>query len=153
MQVNHIVIVFRIDPVQIDGRDDSEEYGNALQEASYEGHEQIVKLLLDKSIDVNAQGGTYGNPSTRLCIGPRTGGEAANFSNPLLSRQAAAGEAAVRIADAFTERPETLPSPSFAILFRRDPDFVDRGTLLDQTHEKCSAPASRIALVSLRGVA
>ncbi|OCK85164.1 hypothetical protein K432DRAFT_343643 [Lepidopterella palustris CBS 459.81] len=50
------------------------------------------------------------------------------------------------------ERPETPPSPSAAIPFRRDPDFVDRGTLLDQIREKCFAPASRIALVGLGGV-
>ncbi|ORY00885.1 hypothetical protein BCR34DRAFT_546658 [Clohesyomyces aquaticus] len=36
-------------------------YGNALQAASYGGHEQVVKLLLDKGADVNAQGGRYGN--------------------------------------------------------------------------------------------
>ncbi|OCK97191.1 uncharacterized protein K441DRAFT_470289, partial [Cenococcum geophilum 1.58] len=36
--------------------------------------------------------------------------------------------------------------------FRRDPDFVDRGTLLGQIREKLPAPASRIALVGLGGV-
>ncbi|KAF2629421.1 hypothetical protein BU25DRAFT_389615 [Macroventuria anomochaeta] len=44
-------------------------YGNALQAASAGGHEQIVKMLLDKGAnmlldndaDVNAQGGEYGN--------------------------------------------------------------------------------------------
>ncbi|KAF2838466.1 putative kinesin [Patellaria atrata CBS 101060] len=50
------------------------------------------------------------------------------------------------------ERPETPPSPSCNIPFCRDPDFVDRGTLLDQIHEKCSTPASRIALVGFGGV-
>ncbi|PSN58828.1 TPR-like protein [Corynespora cassiicola Philippines] len=49
-------------------------------------------------------------------------------------------------------RPETPPRPSCAIPFRRDPDFVDRRTLLNQIHEKCRAPASRIALVGLGGV-
>ncbi|KAF2475565.1 uncharacterized protein BDR25DRAFT_153780, partial [Lindgomyces ingoldianus] len=49
-------------------------------------------------------------------------------------------------------RPETPPSPPCSIPFHRDPDFVDRGTLLDQIREKCSAPASRIALVGLGGV-
>ncbi|KAF2467718.1 uncharacterized protein BDR25DRAFT_233833, partial [Lindgomyces ingoldianus] len=49
-------------------------------------------------------------------------------------------------------RPETPPAPSCAIPFRRDTDFVDRGTLLDQIREKCAAPASRIALVGLGGV-
>ncbi|PPQ87732.1 hypothetical protein CVT26_010270 [Gymnopilus dilepis] len=37
------------------------EYDNALIAASSRGHEAIVKLLLDKEADVNAQGGIYGN--------------------------------------------------------------------------------------------
>ncbi|KAF7175615.1 hypothetical protein CNMCM7691_009180 [Aspergillus felis] len=34
------------------------------------------------------------------------------------------------------ERPETPPHPVSTVPFRRDPDFVDHGTLLDQIHEK-----------------
>jgi hypothetical protein len=49
-------------------------------------------------------------------------------------------------------RPETPTRPSCCIPFRRDPDFVDRGTLLDELQEKCSAPASRVALVGFGGV-
>ena len=52
----------------------------------------------------------------------------------------------------FVERPKTPSNPSFTVPFRRDPDFVDRGTLLSQIHEKCSAPASRVALIGLGGV-
>jgi ankyrin repeat protein len=37
------------------------EYGNALQAASFGGHEAIVKVLLEKGAEVNAQGGIYGN--------------------------------------------------------------------------------------------
>ncbi|KAF2197757.1 hypothetical protein GQ43DRAFT_458302 [Delitschia confertaspora ATCC 74209] len=40
------------------------------------------------------------------------------------------------------------PSPSLSVPFRRDSDFVNHGMLLDQIHEKCSAPASRVALES-----
>ena len=36
-------------------------YGNALQAASYGGHETIAQLLVEKGADVNAQGGDYGN--------------------------------------------------------------------------------------------
>ena len=35
------------------------QHGNALQAASYGGHEKVVELLLDKGADVNAQGGAY----------------------------------------------------------------------------------------------
>ncbi|OJI99265.1 hypothetical protein ASPVEDRAFT_80884 [Aspergillus versicolor CBS 583.65] len=50
------------------------------------------------------------------------------------------------------ERSETPPNPLSTVPFRRDPDFVDRGTLLDQIDEKGSEPGSRIALVGLGGV-
>ncbi len=36
-------------------------YGNALQAASYRGHEKVMQMLLDKGADVKAQGGRYGN--------------------------------------------------------------------------------------------
>ncbi|KAJ6109292.1 hypothetical protein N7486_001526 [Penicillium sp. IBT 16267x] len=50
------------------------------------------------------------------------------------------------------ERPETPPTPLSTVPFRRDLDFVSRGTLLDQIHEKISVPGSRIALVGVGGV-
>ena len=36
-------------------------YGNALQAASFQGHEEVVKLLLNKGAKVNAQCGHFGN--------------------------------------------------------------------------------------------
>jgi ankyrin repeat protein len=33
------------------------------------GHEQVVKLLLDKGADVNAQGGRYGNALYAASLG------------------------------------------------------------------------------------
>ena len=35
-------------------------YGNALQAASYEGYEVIVKLLLENGAEVNAKGESMG---------------------------------------------------------------------------------------------
>ena len=36
-------------------------YGNALQAASYGGHDAIAKLFINKGVDVKIQGGHYGN--------------------------------------------------------------------------------------------
>jgi hypothetical protein len=36
-------------------------FGNALQAASWHGHEAVVRLLLEKGANVNAEGGCYGN--------------------------------------------------------------------------------------------
>ncbi|KAK0516318.1 hypothetical protein JMJ35_000921 [Cladonia borealis] len=48
--------------------------------------------------------------------------------------------------------PPTLPCPSLTIPFGRDPDFVDRGGIVDQLCRKCALPASRTVLVGLGGV-
>ncbi|KAJ5368856.1 P-loop containing nucleoside triphosphate hydrolase protein [Penicillium cataractarum] len=50
------------------------------------------------------------------------------------------------------ERPETSPSPLSTVPFRRDPDFIKHGTLLEQISEKTSAPGSRVAVIGLGGV-
>ncbi|KAJ4403205.1 hypothetical protein N0V85_005149 [Neurospora sp. IMI 360204] len=43
----------------------------------------------------------------------------------------------------FSERPETPPLPFADIRFSRDPDFVNRGDILDQIDQRCSEPAHR----------
>ena len=48
--------------------------------------------------------------------------------------------------------PPTRLCPSSTIPFRRDPDFVDRGAILEQLQQKCALPASRTALIGLGGV-
>ncbi|KAK4446467.1 kinesin light chain [Podospora aff. communis PSN243] len=50
------------------------------------------------------------------------------------------------------ERPETPPQPFATIPFSRDPDFVERGDILEQIDRRCSEPAARVALVGLGGV-
>ncbi|KAJ5682791.1 hypothetical protein N7462_005956 [Penicillium macrosclerotiorum] len=52
-------------------------------------------------------------------------------------------------------RPETPPAPVSTVPFTRDPDFIDRGGLLDRIQEKCfgsPVPTLRIAFVGLGGV-
>src|SRR4051812_31837462 len=51
-----------------------------------------------------------------------------------------------------SERRETPPAPFATIPFSRDPDFVNRGDILDQIDQRCSEPAARVALVGLGGV-
>ncbi|KAL9093228.1 MAG: hypothetical protein Q9159_000405 [Coniocarpon cinnabarinum] len=41
-------------------KEDSGDFGSALQTASVRGHESVVQTLLDRGADVNAQGGEYG---------------------------------------------------------------------------------------------
>ena len=36
-------------------------HGNALRAASYQGHDKVVEILIDKGANVNLQGGIYGN--------------------------------------------------------------------------------------------
>ena len=51
-----------------------------------------------------------------------------------------------------SERQETPPAPFASIPFSRDPDFVNRGDILNQIDQRCSEPAARVALVGLGGV-
>ncbi len=50
------------------------------------------------------------------------------------------------------ERAETPPQPFALFPFCPDPDFVDRGDLLDQISRKCTEPPYRVALVGFGGV-
>ncbi|KAJ5757135.1 uncharacterized protein N7511_007317 [Penicillium nucicola] len=50
------------------------------------------------------------------------------------------------------ERPETPPSPLSTVPFTQNPEFISRDNLLDQIHEKASAPGSMVALFGLGGV-
>ncbi|KAJ5781257.1 hypothetical protein N7457_006417 [Penicillium paradoxum] len=45
--------------------------------------------------------------------------------------------------------PNVDSAPLSTVPFRRDSDFVDRGTLLDEIYEKGNTPSARIALVGL----
>ena len=48
--------------------------------------------------------------------------------------------------------PPLMPRTSCNIPFRRDPDFVERGAVLDQINHKCAVPGSWTALIGLGGV-
>ncbi|KAK4083859.1 uncharacterized protein Triagg1_1521 [Trichoderma aggressivum f. europaeum] len=50
------------------------------------------------------------------------------------------------------ERRETPPQPFPLIPFSRDPDFVNRGDILERISARCLEPAGRVALVGLGGV-
>ncbi|KAK4165213.1 kinesin light chain [Cladorrhinum sp. PSN259] len=47
---------------------------------------------------------------------------------------------------------QTPPQPCANIPFSRDPDYVNRGDILDQIDQRFSKPAARVALVGLGGV-
>ena len=48
--------------------------------------------------------------------------------------------------------PQEPPKLTSTVPFRHELDFVDRGDLLARIDERCSQPASRVALVGLGGV-
>jgi len=50
------------------------------------------------------------------------------------------------------ERVETPPTPLSTVPFRRDLDYVQRGSLFDKITSKLASPAARVALVGLGGV-
>jgi len=51
-----------------------------------------------------------------------------------------------------SERPETPSLPFSNVPFPRDPDFVKRGSLSDEIHDRLSTPGARLALYGLSGV-
>jgi hypothetical protein len=50
------------------------------------------------------------------------------------------------------EPPETPPNPLSTVPFRHDPDYIQRGSLVEEIDSKLSRPAARVALVGLGGV-
>ncbi|CAG8135882.1 unnamed protein product [Penicillium salamii] len=48
--------------------------------------------------------------------------------------------------------PETPPEPCSTVPFGRDPDFVPRGSILEDIEDRCSSSTTLIALVGLGGV-
>jgi hypothetical protein len=96
---------------------------------------------------------TFTGPRNQgLQVGHNSGSIETHFHAPGKCPPAFAVTNAALITLLDAERPETPPRPSCFVPFRRDEDFIDRGTLLDQISERCSAPASRVALVGLGGV-
>ena len=68
------------------------------------------------------------------------------------TRHVDTGDCVLEALSKLSVTPPTLPCPSSNIPFQRDPDFVDCGAIVDQLHQKCALPASRMALVGLGGV-
>ena len=68
------------------------------------------------------------------------------------TRQVDTGDRILEALSKLSVTPPTLPCPSSTIPFWRDPDFVDRGAIVDQLHRKCTLPASWTVLVGLGGV-
>lgn len=63
-----------------------------------------------------------------------------------------AGSGALALIPRESKFPLPTPHPSSTVPFLKDSEFVPRGDILAQIHEKLSAPASRAALVGLGGV-
>lgn len=54
--------------------------------------------------------------------------------------------------NAATEGTEHQPAPFSTVPFLRDPDFVDRGDLLEQLERKLAPETARAALIGLGGI-
>ncbi|KAJ5537678.1 kinesin [Penicillium frequentans] len=61
-------------------------------------------------------------------------------------------ECGIILTDGRSETLETTPSVLSTVPFGPDSDFIDRGPLLDQVHERFSSPPGRMALVGVGGV-
>ncbi|RFU31203.1 Nucleoside-triphosphate phosphatase, partial [Scytalidium lignicola] len=77
---------------------------------------------------------------------------ATNFGDRNSGVQAHTIHGGVSVAYHLPARPETPPSPTCTVPFRRDPDFIGRATILDQIHQRCTVLGSWTALVGLGGV-
>lgn len=69
-----------------------------------------------------------------------------------VSRLATVASFATLTADLPPELPETSPDPLSTVPFQHDPDYVQRGSLIEEINSKLSRPAARVALVGLGGV-
>ncbi|KAL8388742.1 hypothetical protein RB599_010070 [Gaeumannomyces hyphopodioides] len=70
-----------------------------------------------------------------------------------LSRWVAQVASDLELPQVSQDRLRSLSTLPFATIpFSRDPDFVDRGNILDQLRQRCSEPAGRMALVGLGGI-
>ena len=69
-----------------------------------------------------------------------------------VSQLATIASFATLTADLPLELPETSPDPLSTVPFRHDPDYVQRGSLIEKIDSKLSQPAARVALVGLGGV-
>jgi hypothetical protein len=54
--------------------------------------------------------------------------------------------------ESMIDQSDSKSVPSSTVPFRRDPDFVDRGTLLNEVNRKCVVSGSRTALFGLGGI-
>ncbi|KAK4031400.1 hypothetical protein C8A01DRAFT_51508 [Parachaetomium inaequale] len=58
----------------------------------------------------------------------------------------------ISVTAVFNAAPATPPQPFPMIRFSRDPDFVNRGDIIEQIHQRFANPPRRVALVGFGGV-
>ena len=90
---------------------------------------------------------SFGNTNSGVQVGIVNG--TVNYMHPGSVHNR--GRPKATLTNRLLEQPETA-TPLSTVPFRRDPDFVDCGILLDQIQEKGSTQGARIALIGLGGV-